>query len=822
MAASIFNGSAVKILKDILRFKTGAQIITGDSDDPTSVAKAGSISDLYLRDGTAEVYIKNDSGTTTNWTMVSTFAGPGSSTDNAIAVWDGTSGSLLKNSVAILSAIGALSGLTQVDVDDIRLDANTISTTVTDQDLNLSPDGTGQINATKDLLLSGDATQNLQAVTKQQLDAVQALIEGSSWQDAVKDKDLTAPPGSPATGDRYLIGLDTAASTATGAWATHDGEIAEYNGATWDFTLPVTGYHITADDESDGIYLFGGTTWTKKLFEATTASGFLSKSGVDIQLTNVNSQNIVVGNVSNVAASVNTSSVGDILANSTTGLTIKAGVIVDADINATAGITLSKLAALTANRAVSSDASGFLVSSAVTDTELGYVSGVTSAIQTQLNGKEPTLAKGNLTEATSSIITITGGTGAVIGAGTTLEVQQATTLNSGYLTSTDWNTFNSKEPAVTKGNLTEATSAILTILGGTGAVIGTGASIEVQQATTLASGYLSSTDWNTFNNKEPAVTKGDLTEATSAILTILGGTGSVIGTGASIQVQQSTTSTDGYLSSTDWNTFNNKEPAVTKGNLTEIASTILNISGGTGAVIGAGTTIQVQQSSTVTDGFLAAADFLTFDAKEPAVAKGDLTEATSAVLTILGGTGSVIGAGTSIQVTQSTAVADGYLSSADWSTFNNKEPAVTKGDLTEATSSVLTILGGTGAVIGSGASIQVSQATTSTAGYLSSTDWNTFNNKEGGFSTASSSGIFTAVNKTIHLVNTSGGAATVTLPASANNLLIHLKDATGNARANNITISPASGTIDGAASLVIDSDRGSVLLACDGTNWHLI
>lgn len=42
---------------------------------------------------------------------------------------------------------------------------------------------------------------------------------------------------------------------------------------------------------------------------------------------------------------------------------------------------------LTANRAVATGASGVLAISATTDTELGYVSGVTSAIQTQLTGK---------------------------------------------------------------------------------------------------------------------------------------------------------------------------------------------------------------------------------------------------------------------------------------------------------------------------------------------------------------------------------------------------------------------------------------------------
>lgn len=55
--------------------------------------------------------------------------------------------------------------------------------------------------------------------------------------------------------------------------------------------------------------------------------------------------------------------------------------------------------------------------------------------------------------------------------------------------------------------------------------------------------------------------------------------------------------------------------------------------------------------------------------------------------------------------------------------------AVTTGDLTEATSSVLTITGGTDAVVGSGTTVQVKQAGAAESGYLSSTDWNTFNDK---------------------------------------------------------------------------------------------
>ena len=59
-------------------------------------------------------------------------------------------------------------------------------------------------------------------------------------------------------------------------------------------------------------------------------------------------------------------------------------------------------------------------------------------------GAEPTLTKGDLTEATSSVLTIGSGTGAVIGSGTTIQVKEASGVQSGYLSSTDWTTFNNK------------------------------------------------------------------------------------------------------------------------------------------------------------------------------------------------------------------------------------------------------------------------------------------------------------------------------------------------------------------------------------------
>jgi hypothetical protein len=42
--------------------------------------------------------------------------------------------------------------------------------------------------------------------------------------------------------------------------------------------------YIAIDDESDGLYLYGGASWEKKFFEATTASTGLTKVGFDVRL----------------------------------------------------------------------------------------------------------------------------------------------------------------------------------------------------------------------------------------------------------------------------------------------------------------------------------------------------------------------------------------------------------------------------------------------------------------------------------------------------------------------------------------------------------
>ena len=94
--------------------------------------------------------------------------GPSSATDNALARFDGTTGKLIQNAIAILSDAGALSGLTQLDVDNLRLDGNTLSSTDANGDINLTPDGTGNVAVTNNIEV-GDGNGILDSNGNEQL-----------------------------------------------------------------------------------------------------------------------------------------------------------------------------------------------------------------------------------------------------------------------------------------------------------------------------------------------------------------------------------------------------------------------------------------------------------------------------------------------------------------------------------------------------------------------------------------------------------------------------------------------------------------------------
>jgi len=99
-----------------------------------------------------------------------------------------------------------------------------------------------------------------------------AIVQGLDWQESVLEE-LADPPGSPTTGDRYLV-----IATATGDWAGHEDDIAEWEGAAWDFTTPTKGFALWIEDVGRQ-KTYNGTVWV--LFGTTIDHGNLIGLGDD-------------------------------------------------------------------------------------------------------------------------------------------------------------------------------------------------------------------------------------------------------------------------------------------------------------------------------------------------------------------------------------------------------------------------------------------------------------------------------------------------------------------------------------------------------------
>jgi hypothetical protein len=83
------------------------------------------------------------------------------------------------------------------------------------------------------------------------------LAIGVLGQISVIDRDLATPPGSPSDRDTYIV-----ATSGTGAWTGHDGEIAYYDNThtAWQFATPREGWRVYVNDED--IWLFyTGSAW---------------------------------------------------------------------------------------------------------------------------------------------------------------------------------------------------------------------------------------------------------------------------------------------------------------------------------------------------------------------------------------------------------------------------------------------------------------------------------------------------------------------------------------------------------------------------------
>jgi hypothetical protein len=165
---------------------------------------------------------------------------------------------------------------------------------------------------------------------------------------------------------------------------------------------------------------------------------------------------------------------------------------------------------------------------------------------------------------------------------------------------------------------------------------------SIGNASTSSNGILTSADWNTFNNKQNFLFNANAT--TSGILTA---TDWNTFNNKQNALPNANTTTNGILTSTDWNAFNNKQNALpnantsTSGILTATDWNIFNNKQNT-----------LPNANTTTNGILTSTDWNTFNSKQNALPNANGT-------------------------------TNGILTSTDWNTFNNKYdlPPLTSGSI---------------------------------------------------------------------------------------------------------------------------------------------
>ncbi len=135
----------------------------------------------------------------------------------------------------------------------------------------------------------------------------------------------------------------------------------------------------------------------------------------------------------------------------------------------------------------------------------------------------------------------------------TISISQSNTSTNGYLSSTDWNTFNNKG----SGSVT----SIATGYGLTGGTITTTGTLKVDTTSGSSGGSRLATQYYVASSSPTLTFTSPLTKTTNTVT-----------------ISQSSGSTNGYLSSTDWTTFNSKQDALTATSPLSISTNTISIS----------------------------------------------------------------------------------------------------------------------------------------------------------------------------------------------------------------------------------------------------
>jgi hypothetical protein len=514
-------------------------------------------------------------GTYPSFTITSTggsgggdVTGPASSTDNALARFDGTTGKLIQNSVATLTDAGILS----TDKELVGSNANFTDFPNAQAVFSQANTGSGHIY---NMGIAGEGVAT-------------DVVGGGQWGVGVYGTGATAGAtrGIGVVGDGHVGNTaDTAAAIGVRGYATntHSGgqNIGLYSQATGgasNYALfmasgniysAVTQTWAVQDNEASALSIDAtGKAGILKIVttdgaEKVTMSGGLNVTGTTTLATSLSGLAKLTSGVVSAATSGTdyapaTSGTSILYGNGSGGfsnVTIGTGVsFAGGTLSATgSGGTVTSVAA-TAGTGISVTGSPITSSGTltITNTAPDQTVAITGAGGAVVTGTYP-----NFTITTpSGTVTSVSGTAPIAstgGATPAISISQATTSTDGYLSSTDWNTFNGKG------------SGTVTSVGGTGTVNGITLTGTVTSSGNLTLGGTLGGIGNSQLTNSAITINGTSTSLGGSIsvgtVTSVTGTAPVVSSGGAtpaISMAAATTSVNGYLTSTDWNTFNGK------------------------------------------------------------------------------------------------------------------------------------------------------------------------------------------------------------------------------------------------------------------------
>ncbi|MEI6590163.1 MAG: hypothetical protein WCO38_09505 [Verrucomicrobiota bacterium] len=274
----------------------------------------------------------------------------------------------------------------------------------------------------------------------------------------------------------------------------------------------------------------------------------------------------------------------------------------------------------------------------ITNTAPDQTVALTAGTGISTSGTYPNFTITNTAPSSGGTVTSVTGTAPIVSSGgntPAISIPAATTSVNGYLTSTDWNTFNGKQPAGTYVNSVSGTTGRITSTGGTTPVIDLASGVATA-GTTGSSTLIPVVTIDTYGRVTGITTAAN----PQGTVTSVTGTAPVVSSGGNtpaISMAAATGSVNGYLTSTDWTTFNNKSN--TNGTVTSVAALTLGTTGtDLSSTVANGTTtpvitLQVPTASAANRGALSAADWTTFNNKT----------SNTGTVTSVGGTGTVNG-----------------------------------------------------------------------------------------------------------------------------------------------------------------------------------